>query len=141
MIVYKVPRDMRLVYSATLLFLACFFFPDFAVGQTTHKAMEAMQHSLLNGSFDNLPPFLSPEVGITMGGVTRMYDRNQAVYVLRQFTADHAANGFHIRSNGQTGNTIFGSGTYSSRSGSTFEVNIFVRLSGGTIDEIRIERS
>ena len=77
-----------------------------------------------------------------MAGATRIYDRNQAVYVLRQFMDDHNPDGrFTLLYTGESNGTVYASGLYNARSGGSFEINIFVRQGGGTIYEIRIDRS
>ncbi|MDP5172334.1 MAG: DUF4783 domain-containing protein [Bacteroidia bacterium] len=133
---------MRLVYTAALLFITCFLFPCSVAGQTDVRlrAIAEIESGLSAGSTEVFAPYLSQNVGITMSGTTRTYDRNQALYVLRQFMSDFPSNGFHILYEGNSGGTAFASGVYKSTNGGTFEINIFVKVSGGTIDEIRIDR-
>ena len=135
------PENMRLVYTVTLLLFACCFLPGQVTGQTSHRALKVMESSLISGTTEQLPQWLSQEVGITMGGTTRMYDRNQALFVIRQFLSDYPPGGFHLQHTGESGGTAYASGLYNARSGGSFEINIYVKMSGGTIDEIRFERS
>lgn len=133
---------MRLVHIVTLLFLACCLLPSVSAGQPPqHPALKTVETSLVSGSTEGLTQVLSSEVGITMGGVTRIYDRNQALFVIRQFMSDYPPMGFQLQHHGQSGGTAFASGLYNARSGGTFEINIYVQVSGGTVDEIRFERS
>lgn len=138
------PETMRLVYIVTLLFLACCLLPSVSAGQSPHEphpTLASMASSLVSGSTDDLPRLLSPQVGITMGGTTRVYDRNQALFVIRQFMSDYPSGGFSLQNSGISGGTAYATGLYNTRSGGTFEINIYVQVSGGTIDEIRFERS
>lgn len=139
------PESMRLVYIVTLLFLACCLLPSVSAGQSPHEpphpTLASMANSLISGSTDDLPRLLSPQVGITMGGTTRVYDRNQALFVIRQFMSDYPAGGFNLQNSGTSGGTAYATGLYNTRSGGTFEINLYVQVSGGTIDEIRFERS
>ncbi len=132
---------MRLVYTMTLLFLACYMNVGQLAGQTEYRALKIMESSLVSGSTDGLPQFLSQEVGITMGGTTRIYDKNQALFVIRQFMSDYPPGNFNLQHTGKSGRTAYASGLYSSRTGGSFEINIFVGVTGGTIDEIRFDRS
>ena len=130
---------MRLVYTATLLCLSWCFAPASVAAQSPESVLEQDKEGFIARDADFIARYLSPEVGISMGGTTRMYDRNQALYVIRQFMQDFPSTDFRLQHQGRSGETLYAIAEYRLQGGGRFEVNIFIRLQGSTIAELRFE--
>lgn len=93
----------------------------------------------MSASVDNLVKHFDDRIEITLPGGRQEYSRAQAQYVMTQFFEDYPPSsfGFVQVGNSEADGTAYATGVLRSNYGS-FEVNIFVRVSGETNKVIEI---
>ena len=132
---------MRLLYAITLLVT----FSLLSLGKTFAQSepmdvLDEVTESLTDGDSDRLAKHLKDHVEITLLGKRQVLSKTQATYVLKQFFGDYPPLSFNKHHIGKTGGTLYALGEYRSGKGN-FEVNIFIGLTGGRVNQLRFERT
>ncbi len=137
---HKVSESMKTIYKLTLLvflFLSSF---STVAGQNAENVLDEVTRTLASPDAANrLAQYFEERVEISLLGKRQAYSRTQAQYVVEQFLADHPIGRFNLVDKGKTSDSVYATGECQTESGE-FEVNIFIRLSSGRVNEMQFER-
>ena len=112
-----------------------------AFTQSSDAVFEKVTTSIKSGDAVGLSSVFNASVELTVPGISDgAYASKQAQFVLRDFFANHPVTSFRILTKGNTNNTFYAVGVYTSSKGN-FDANIFVRNMGGSfvVTQIRFE--
>ncbi|MEM6800093.1 MAG: DUF4783 domain-containing protein [Bacteroidota bacterium] len=111
---------------------------ELVIAQPSSRITNMVTESISEGEADQLATYFAQRVEISINGNTRTYNKAQARHVMRDFFQKYPAKKFNMIHIGNTGDTTFMIGRYTSSNGS-FDVNIFMNNRNEAVTEIRFE--
>ncbi len=124
-------KKFLLILSASFLFIQIGLAQD--VSGNIEKAFS-------NGDAEALSEYFNQNVELVMEGPGKIYNKNQALIILKDFFSDNRPDRFQKLHEGNKDNSIFMIGNMMS-SGKTFRISVLLKKSGGEflIHQIRIQ--